>query len=133
MAESFKALLPAQTAGGATSVTEIGLVSTTTGTDNTVSRIELVPPAVYTTSTADATNNVTFNVRRNRGGTNVTLGSFTTTATSLVAETPVNVPITGTQANTTSLQQDDLIECQMVQNGTGVAVGANVLCEIEIS
>jgi hypothetical protein len=133
MAENFKALLPAQAAAGATAVTTIGIVSTTTGTDNVLSRVVLTPPNGYSTSTHHATNNVTFNINRVRAAASTPVAVLTTTTVDLVAETPVAVPLTGTAAQLSSLQQDDMFECQMVQNASGVTVGANILCEVELS
>jgi hypothetical protein len=127
----YTAALPAQTAAGATSVTLIGTQEVQDGSGVGVSRVVLTPPVGYTTVTGVATNNVTFNVRQLRAG--VSQGTFATltlnVGSNLVAEVPLVVPVTGTP----QLQQDDVIDVQMVQNGAGIAVGAGVLAEVDVS
>ncbi len=125
------AVLPAQTAGGALSTTFAGLVETTDDTGNTITGVTLVAPAGYTTVTGVATNNVTFNVRVLRAGTSLgTVASLTlASGTNLVAETPVTVPITGSIAT----QRGDVLDVQMQQNGTGLAVAAGVICQVELN
>ena len=94
----------------------------------------LIAPSGYWTVTHHATNNVTFNVQRVRAaGTPVVLGSFTTAATDIVAETVISVPLTGTTAQLGDHQRDDNYECQMVQNASGVAVGAGLRVQAELS
>jgi hypothetical protein len=134
MAQTLKAILPAQTAAGATSVTEAGLETALDDDNFQVNRVELFAPSGYSTVTHHATNNVTFNVQRVRAaGTPVVLASFTGTATDLVAETAVPVPLTGTAAQLADHQRDDNYEVQMVQNASGVAVGAGLIIQIELS
>lgn len=123
--------LPAQTAGGSTSTTYVGTFEPADATGLGVSRVVITPPAGYTTVTGVATNNVTFNVRQLRAGSAVsTFASLTlNSGTNLVAETPVSVPISSQPA----LQPDDEFDVQMVQNGTGLAVGAGLFISIEVN
>ncbi|MGO4470340.1 hypothetical protein AB4Y95_00175 [Arthrobacter sp. M-10] len=123
--------LPAQTAGGATSTTLIGTVETTDDQGNNLVAVTLTPPAGFSTVTGVATNNVTLNVRQLRAG--VALGTVASlqlvSGTNLVAETPLNVPVTAPLG----VQRSDVFDVQMVQNGTGLAVGAGVLAQVEIN
>lgn len=123
--------LPAQTAAGATSVTTIAAVVVEDGNGLGVTAINLIPPAAYTTVTGVATNNATFNVRQFRAGASLgTIGTITlASGTNLVAETPLAVPIT----NAFATQPSDVFDVQMVQNGTGLAVGAGVLVEVAVN
>lgn len=123
--------LPAQSAAGATSTTLVGAVDTTDDQGNSLAVVELVPPAGFTTVTGVATNNVTFNVRQLRAGSSLgTVASVTlASGTNLLAETPLNVPITGAKA----IQHGDVFDVQMVQNGTGLAVGAGVVAQVEVN
>ena len=124
--------LPAQTAGGATSTTFISTVEMSDAQGLGVTRVIITPPPGYTTVTGVATNNVTFNVRHLRAASadstavaSVTLNS----GTNLVAETPLVVPITATPV----LAQDDVFDVQMVQNGSGLAVGAGLFVTVDVN
>lgn len=132
MAQVISAQTPAQAAAGATVVTEIGIVSTVQGTDNYVTRMEVVSPTLVT---GVNTNTATINIRVIRAGAVAfTLGSLALVAgTNLPAETPVNVPITATQAQLSSMQQGDVIDAQLVQAGTGLALPQGIVVEVEIS
>ena len=123
--------LPAQTAGGGTSTTYVGTFETADASGLGVTRVVITPPAGYSTVTGVATNNATFNVRQLRAGSAVTTFASLTlnSGTNLVAETPVSVPITGQP----SLQADDEFDVQMVQNGTGLAVGAGLFVSVEVN
>jgi hypothetical protein len=129
MADHLEAVLPAQSAGGATSVTLVGEVSATGGTDNFVQRVSVTSPSAVTGA---ATNNATINVRQLRAGSvvqtiaTITLGN----GTNLGAETPVAVPITGTPS---TLQAGDTVDCQLVQNGTGLALPAGIEVNVDIA
>lgn len=127
----YTAALPAQAAAGATATTVVGIVETTDDTGVALVAASLTPPAGFTTVTGVATNNATFNVRQVRGGSAVaTVATVTLNAgTNLVAETPLNVPIT----TNASLQRGDVFDVQQVQNGTGLAVGAGILAQVEIN
>lgn len=126
---SVRAALPAQTAAGSTSVTILGAVNGTEDLNAQLTRCELIPPAGYSTVTGAATNNVTFNVRQLRAGSVLgTVASLTlAVGSNLVAETPITVPIT----NTVAFQDNDVIDVQMVQNASGLAVGAGVYAEAQ--
>jgi len=123
--------LPAQTAAGATSTTLIGTVETTDNLGDTLVAVTLTPPAGFTTVTGVVTNNVTFNVRQLRAGSSLgTVASVQlVSGTNLVAETPLNVPVTAPLA----IRRSDVFDVQMVQNGTGLAVGAGVFAQVEIN
>lgn len=123
--------LPAQTAAGAPSTTVLGTVETTDDQETTLVAVTLTAPAGFTTVTGVATNNVTFNVRQLRAGAPLgTVASLTLAAgTNLVAETPVNVPITAPLA----VEAGDVFDVQMVQNGTGLAVGAGVFAQVDVN
>lgn len=122
--------LPAQSAAGATSLTYVGTVETTDDKGDTLVAITLTPPAGYTTVTGVATNNVTFNVLQYRAG--ASLGTVATvtlaSGTNLVALTPLNVPVTAPLA----IKRGDVFVMQMVQNASGLAVGAGVFAQVEI-
>lgn len=127
----YSQALPAQTAAGATSTTYLGTVETTADAGDTLVAVQLTAPAGYSTVTGVATNNVTFNVRQLRAGASLgTVASLTLAAgTNLVAETPVNVPITTPLV----IKRSDVFDVQMVQNGTGLAVGAGLFAQVEIN
>ncbi len=123
--------LPSQTAGGATSTTYVGTVETTNDQGDTLVAVNLTAPAGFTTVTGAADDNATFNVRHLRAG--VSLGTVATVTldegTDLVAEKPLNVPVTAPKA----VRRGDVFDVQMVQNGTGLAVGAGVFAQVEIN
>lgn len=125
------AALPAQTAGGGDSTTLVGVFEATDASGVSVSRVEIEPPPGYSTVTGIATNNATFTVRQVRAGASVaTIGTLTLgVGTNLVAETPVNVPIT----TTVTFQPDDAVDVVMHQNGTGIAIGAGLVVVVDIS
>lgn len=123
--------LPAQSAAGATSTTLVGAVDTTDDNGSSLVAVALVPPNGFTTVTGVATNNVTFNVRQLRAGSSLgTVASVQlVSGTNLVAETELNVPLTAPKA----IQRGDVFDVQMVQNGTGLAVGAGVVAQVEVN
>ena len=123
--------LPTQLAAGATLTTVICTIEAQDGSGVGAGRVELTPPAGFATVTGVATNNATFNFRQLRNGAPLaTFASITLNAgTNLVAETALLVPITAV----VSMQQNDVIDVQQVQNGTGLAVGAGVLVETVIN
>ena len=126
--EVLQAVLPAQTAGGATSVTILDDVpSTFTQPSFIVGKLTLTSPSLVT---GVATNNATFNFRQMRAGSSVaTIGTLTLgSGTNLAAETETNVPVSGTP----SLLDGDTIDVQMVQNGTGLAIPAGVVARAEL-
>lgn len=122
--------LPAQTAAGATSTTLVGTVQ---GSNDNAARptgVTLTPPPGFSTVAGQATNNVTFNVRQLRAGAaQATFASLTLAAgVSLTAEVPTAVPLTAGPV----LALGDVFDVQMVQNGTGLAVGAGVLAQVVV-
>ena len=123
-------ILPAQAAAAAASVTTCGAFEPADGTGTGVNVAILTPPAGFVTVTGVATNNVTFNFRQIRGGSVLsTFGTVTLTAgANLVAEVPLVVPVTPV-----NLAANDVIDVQMVQNGTGLAVAAGVIARTEIN
>lgn len=131
MSQVLKNNLPAQAAAGATSVTPLGEVSNVSGTDNYALGCSVVAPSLVTGA---ATNNATINVRVIRGGSAAfTLASLTLgNGTNLPAEVAVAVPVTATVAQQSSLVDGDVIDVQLVQNGTGLALPAGIVCQVEI-
>ena len=128
MANITSAALPAQALAAADVTTVIGQYEPGDGQGSGLSRIEIVPPAGYATVTGTAApNNAQLTFRQLRAGAvvNANIGQLVlAVGTNLVAETPVNVPIT---TPTVSFSVDDLIDCVMHQNGTGLAIGAGLL------
>lgn len=125
------AALPAQAAAAADVVTVVGTDELADASGQGVSRVVVTPPPGYATVTGVATNNATINVRQVRGGSVVaTFASVTLNAgTNLVAETPLNIPVT-TQV---ALAQDDVVDVVLHQNGTGLAVAAGLLVEVDVN
>lgn len=126
--ESYKTTLPAQSAAGGDIFTEISAVQRTESDLNyTVSEIVVVSP---TAVTGVATNNFTLSVRQLRAGSVVaTIGSVTFgSGTNLAVETPLVVPVT----TAPSLQQDDVLDVLLHQNGTGLAVPVGIVVEVEL-
>lgn len=124
--------LPAQAAAGATATTIVETFELSDSSGVGVTRVEVTPPPGYTTVTGTAApNNATLNVRQLRAGAVVSTFASVTFAvgTNLVAETALVVPVTGSP----NLQQDDVIDCQLVQNGTGLAIGAGLMVEVDVT
>lgn len=127
----YSAILPAQTAGGAAVVAVAGAYKPAFYSGDTVTDVSVVAPAVFSTVTGAATNNVTLSFRQLRGGVvQQTFASLTFSAgTNLVAEIPVDIPISVQPV----LLADDVIDVQLVQNGSGAAVGAGLVAAVYIS
>lgn len=125
----LKTELAAQSAGGADSIKVLGVVSEVDSTSNLMQRAEVIAPAAGTV-TGQATNNATISVRYLRDGAVVgTLASLTlANGTNLAAETPVQLTPAGSQP---VLQQGDLLDVLSHQNGTGLALPAGILVELE--
>ncbi|MEC3955806.1 hypothetical protein VMT65_22425 [Nocardia sp. CDC153] len=127
----YSATLPAQTAGGAAAVAVAGVYKPAFYSGDTVTDVSVVAPAGFSTVTGAATNNVTLSVRQLRGGVvQQTFASLTLAAgTNLVAESPLDLQISAQPV----LLAGDVIDVQMVQNGTGIAVGAGLLVSVYVS
>jgi len=133
--EVLEAVLPAQALAAAAVVTIIGDVPTNEVETNwDAYRISLTSPALVT---GVATNNATFNVRNVRGGAvQGTLATLTLGAgTNLAAETETVVPLSTPQnvTATSNVQAGDVLDVQMVQNGTGLAIPAGVVAKVELN
>lgn len=129
---NYSATLPAQALAGADSITAVGVVENQDASGLGVSRVEVTPPAGFATVTGTAApNNAQVNFRQLRGG--AVVGTFATlvlaAGTNLVAETPVNVPIT----NAIGFNQDDVIDVVLHQNGTGLAIGAGLIATVVVN
>lgn len=122
--------LPAQTAGGSTSVTILCEVPSTFAEPSyAVQRISVTSPSLVT---GQATNFATINVRQMRAGSAVaTIGTLALSAASvtLPAEVPVSIPVSGTPV----LLDADVIDVQLVQTGTGLALPAGILASVELA
>lgn len=123
--------LPAQAAAGADATTVIGTFEVSDATGQGVSRVVVTPPPGFATVTGVATNNVTLNVRQLRAGAvQATFASVTlNVGTNLVAETPLAVPVSAQPV----LAQDDVFDAVLHQNGTGIAVGAGLIVEVDVN
>ena len=124
--------LPAQTAAAADVIALGDMFEISDGSGVGVSRVEVVAPAGYATVTGTAApNNAQISVRQLRAG--AVVSTFATlvlaAGTNLVAETPVNMPITGAPL----LQQDDVIDVLLHQNGTGLAIGAGLYVIVDVT
>lgn len=125
---NLQVTLPAQTAGGGTSVTNSGPFVPHVPGGQGVNALYLTAPS---TITGVATNNVTFNIRQVRAGSVVqTIGSATlASGVNLTAEIPLAVTI----STPTTFSPADVVDVQMVQNGTGLAVAAGVIATVGIN
>lgn len=123
--------LPSQSAAGGTSVTALGSWSVERNQTDTVTEVVVTPPSGYTTVTGANTNTATLNFRQVRAGTVVqTFASLPlVSGTNLVAETPVKAPISVQPF----FQDADVVDVQMVQAGTGLAVGAGLIVDVYVS
>ncbi len=123
----LRTVLPAQTAGGATSVTLAGVYEPGGFTTNTITKILVISP---TAVTGAATNNFTLNVRQLRAGVLVnTLATKTFAAGSNLA---VEVPLALTIAKQPNMAADDVVDVQLVQAGTGLAVPVGIVVQVHI-
>ncbi|WP_327139334.1 hypothetical protein [Nocardia sp. NBC_01327] len=123
----LKAVLPAQSAGGGTSVTVAGTYEMEAYNPDTIGAVVIVAPSAVT---GVATNNFTVNVRQVRAGTALSTIATQTFAlgTNLAAETPFTLTVP-TQP---LLSAGDVVDVQLVQNGTGLAVPVGVEVEVHI-
>lgn len=127
----YSATLPAQAAGGTDVVAVAGVYKPAFYSGDTVTDVTVVAPSGFSAITGAATNNVTISVRQLRAG--VVLQTFAsrtfTTGAGLVAESPVNIPISTQPV----LLPDDVIDVQLRQNGSGVAVGPGLIASVYVS
>ena len=122
---AFTALLPAQTAGGATVNQVVGEFTRGDGSGYGLVRASVTSPAAVTGA---ATNNFTVNLQQWRGGAQVGSNTVLFVASSgnnLAVNTPVVVANPGVSAN-----DGDVFVANVVQNGTGLAVPAGVVVTI---
>lgn len=124
---ALSAVLPAQTAGGADSTTQLGVVEGAEDLNAQVVALVLSSPSAVTGA---ATNNVTISFRQLRAGSVVqTLGSIQlVSGTNLAAETPKQVTV----SNAFTLQDGDVIDVLCHQVGTGLALPAGIVAEAEL-
>lgn len=124
-----QAVLPAQTAGGGTSATILGEVPSTFAEPSYApQRLSLISPSLVT---GQATNFATVNFRQMRAGSAVaTIGTLalSAAAVTLPAEVPVSVPISGSPV----LLDGDVIDVQLVQTASGLALPAGIVATIEM-
>ena len=127
--EVLEAVLPAQAAAGATSVTIVGDVpSSFSQPSYSAGKLSLTAPSLVTGVT---TNTATVNFRQLRAGAAVaTIGTLALiNGVNLAAETEVNVPVTGSP----SLLDGDVIDVQLVQGGTGLTLPAGIVAKVELT
>ncbi len=127
----YDAVLPAQTAAAADSITVDAVIETSDDLENILVTALLIPPSGFTTVTGQATNNATISVRQLRAGAVIATPAAVTlgVGTNLVAETPLTVPIVAGS----TWQAGDVIDVLMHQNGAGIAIGAGVIAEVEFN
>jgi hypothetical protein len=119
--------LPAQAAGGVTTITPLGEIPLLEANPCIINRVVLIAPALVT---GVVTNNVTLNVRRWRNGAliettaTITLG----VGVNLPQNQAVAMPVIGSPY----CVPGDVFDIQCVQNGTGLALPAFVLCQVEV-
>lgn len=93
-----------------------------------IARMSVTAPTLVT---GNASNSGTLNVRQMRAGSAVaTVGTLALVAgVNLAAETPVQIPVTGTP----DLLAGDVLDVQYVQIGTGLALPAGTSVKAEIN
>ena len=125
-----QAVLPAQGAAGATSVTILCEVPSAFVQPNYApQRLSVISPSLVTGA---ATNFATINIRQMRAGAAVaTIGTLALSASTvtLPAEVPVSIPITGSPV----LLDADVIDVQLVQSGTGLVLPAGIVASVEMA
>lgn len=127
----YSATLPAQAAGGTDVVAVAGVYKPAFYSGDTVTDVTVVAPEGFSAVVGAAANNVTLSVRQLRGGVvQQTFVSLTVAAgTSLIAKIPVNLAISAQPV----LLADDVIDVQMHQNGSGVAIGPGLIASVYVS
>lgn len=126
MAQTLQARLAAQAAAAADATTILGVASEVGGSDAQVQRVSVISPSAVN---GQATNNVTLSVRVSRGGSVVaTVATLTLAAgTNLAAGQPTAMVVTPG----TALQRGDVLDVLAHQNGTGLALPAGVVIDVE--
>jgi hypothetical protein len=120
--------LPAQAAAGATTITPIGEIPLLEAAQCVINRVVVVAPALVTGTAGP--NNATINVRRWRNGVLVETTATITLAvgTNLPQSTAVPLVVTGSPY----CAPGDVFDVQCVQNGTGLALPAFILAQVEV-
>ncbi len=124
--------LPAQALAAADVVTVIGTFEPADDSGLGVARVVVTPPPGYATVTGSAApNNAQINVRQLRAGAVLTSLATLVLApgTNLAAESPIAIPIMTSPA----LQQDDVVDVVLHQNGTGLAIPAGLVVEVDVA
>lgn len=128
---AYKVILPAQAAAAADVTT---LIEAVAGAQQLSEVVVTAPPG--TTVTGAATNNFTISVRQ----INPTNGAATVFASLVLGagvvinpERPVRIPFTAasTRGNRFALTPDAALDVLLHQNGTGLAVPAGLVVEVE--
>ena len=129
---ALRAVLPTQAANGATIATIVGEVPASFAqTTYQVQRVTLTSP---TAVTGVATQNFTVNVRDMRAG--AAQSTLATVTFALNTNLAVEVPFAATGGGTTTavtVNAGDLIDVQLVQNGTGLAVPVGIVASVELA
>lgn len=127
MAQTLQARPAAQAAGAADVITVAGVVSEVGGSDGQAQRVSVTAPAGSTVN-GQATNNATISVRQLRAGVVVaTLATLTLgVGASILPEQPTALAVTPA-----GLQRGDVIDVLYHQNGSGLALPAGLVVDIE--
>lgn len=130
MANKVTTLLPAVVAG--TAVTQVFAEIPAYGeSDYAVGRVSLVSPSAV--ANPGTVNYATVTVRYFRGGTaQGNLAQLSLSGVALTAETTTDVPLV-VGRNQSVLQSGDVIDVQVTHTGTGQALPAGVVVEVEFS
>lgn len=122
-------MLPAQSAGGSASTTNLGTIPFVGGTNNRLNRVTITPAGA---SAANDTNYVTVEIGRTRAGTRTVVATVSTTVAGggLASNTPKAIPVT--QTDPSSNAPGDLFDCKLTQVASGVAVVVGAVVEVEI-
>jgi len=121
----FNATLPAQSAGGATSVTMAGVYYPEPNQTDTIDAVYFTSPSAITGAN---TNFFTVNVRQLRAGS--VLNTLATQAFTSGVNTTTETPLQLTSTIQPRLQQGDVVDVQLVQSGTGLAVPVG--CQVTV-
>ncbi|MFC9994576.1 hypothetical protein [Nocardia sp. NPDC127526] len=127
----YSATLPAQSMGTADVTVLAGVYSPSFYSGDTVTDVKLVAPHGFPVVTGATPNNATISVRQLRNGVPIqTIASLTvTTGVSLSPAMPVTIPI----VQQPTLLAGDVLDVQMHQNGSGLAIGSGLLLSVFVS